>query len=60
MRTYVAITGILFALLAAAHVARIFLENRALASDPVYIGITALAVALAVWAWAVFRRAGKP
>ena len=55
MRLYVKVSGTLFALLAVAHMARIFGENMALARDPWYLAITALAAALSVWAFASLR-----
>ncbi|WP_426100209.1 hypothetical protein [Massilia sp. TSP1-1-2] len=55
MLTYVIATGILFALLAGAHVARMVFENPSLATDPVYLAITACAVMLAAWALLLVR-----
>lgn len=56
MRSYVAVTGILFALLVVAHVARMVLENGSLASDPIYLAITATSAGLSLWAWLALRR----
>jgi hypothetical protein len=56
MRLYVQVTGLLFALLVAAHLARMFTENMALAKDPWYLGITAFAAAMAIWAFVALRR----
>lgn len=55
MKIYIQVTGILFALLTVAHVWRMIVE-RPLATDPWYLGITALAAALSLWAWRVLRR----
>jgi hypothetical protein len=55
MRTYVMTTGILFGLLTAAHVWRVFEEGPALAMDPWYVLITLAAAALALWAWRLLR-----
>jgi hypothetical protein len=55
MKTYVLVTGILFALLTLVHVWRMMVE-RQLANDPWYLGITALAALLSLWAWRVLRR----
>jgi hypothetical protein len=55
MRLYVAVTGIIFALLVVAHVARMVLENVSLASDPIYLFITAMSSGLSIWSWVVFR-----
>ncbi len=55
MRLYVAVTGVIFALLVVAHVARMIVENVSLASDPIYLFITAMSGGLSIWAWVVFR-----
>jgi hypothetical protein len=55
MRLYVKVSGTLFALLALVHVARMLMENMALARDPFYLAITALAAGLSVWAFASLR-----
>lgn len=55
MKLYVQVTGILFALLTVAHVWRM-IEERQLATDPWYLGITAAAALLSLWAWRVLRR----
>jgi Co/Zn/Cd efflux system component len=57
MRTYVLTTGIIFALLVAAHVWRIAAESTALAADPFYMLITIAAGALSIWALVLLRRA---
>lgn len=56
MRLYVIVTGLLFALLAIAHAARMITEDAGLAADPVYLLITACAAGLSVWSWLVLRR----
>ena len=50
MKSYVAVTGIIFGLLTIAHIWRAFAESMRFATDPVYILITALSAALCVWA----------
>lgn len=55
MRLYVVVTGIIFALVVIAHVARMITEDAALASDPIYLFITACAAGLSVWSWWVLR-----
>ncbi|MEZ5401441.1 MAG: hypothetical protein R2729_17350 [Bryobacteraceae bacterium] len=55
MRTYVAVTGTLFALITVAHIARIFLEHEHLATDPAYWALTLLAAGLSVWAFRLWR-----
>lgn len=59
MRTYVAITGVLFLTLAGIHLVRMFAEPN-VAHDPFFIVITLLAVGLAAWALALFRRPTRP
>ena len=55
MRSYVITTGIIFALLVVAHVARLVTESAELATDPFYLLVTAIAAGLAVWAWRLVR-----
>lgn len=57
MKLYVTTTGVVFGLLALAHVWRMLAESPALARDPWYLLITAAAAALAVWAWRLVRQA---
>jgi hypothetical protein len=56
MRTYVVTTGIVFALLVCAHLARIALEGVHVLGDPFFLISTLIALALCGWAWRVFRR----
>lgn len=56
MRSYVGITGLLFALIFAAHLARVWAEGDALLRDPFFILITAAALALSVWAVVLVSR----
>lgn len=56
MKTYVLTTGVVFGLLAAAHVWRIFGENARLAGDPFFVTITLIAAGLCAWAgWLLWR-----
>jgi hypothetical protein len=55
MKAYVITTGLLFGFLTLAHLLRIFLENRNLATDPFYVLITVATAALSVWAWRLLR-----
>jgi hypothetical protein len=59
MKAYLVTTGVLFGLLAGAHLARTLLEARRLAADPWFIlegpGIGVIAGTLAVWAWRLAR-----
>ena len=56
MKTYVAITGVLFGLLTVAHIVRMFVEGIRKASDPVFLIFTVLSAALCVWALQLLRR----
>jgi H+/Cl- antiporter ClcA len=56
MKAYVITTGIVFGLLAIAHLWRIAAENRRLAEDPLFLLITAAAAGLCVWAFGLVRR----
>ena len=50
MRAYIGITGVVFALMFAAHVARILAEGPALMREPIIIVTSVLSLALAIWA----------
>jgi hypothetical protein len=56
MRAYVATTGVLFALILAAHVARVLTEGAALVREPVFIATSIVSLAVSVWAVALLRR----
>lgn len=51
MKGYVLCTGMVFGLLAGAHIWRIVEEGTHLATDPFFAAITLAAAALSVWAW---------
>ena len=55
MKTYIITTGIVFALIAIAHIARLAMETSVL-REPAFLVLTVLAVALSVWAFVVLRR----
>ena len=59
MRVYVLTTGVIFALLAVAHVFRMVTERHTLATDPWFLIITLVAALLSVWAFTVARRLPK-
>jgi hypothetical protein len=59
MKAYVITSGGIFGVLTIAHLLRIALENRQLATDPAYILITLASAALAVWAGFVLRRSKR-
>jgi hypothetical protein len=55
MRAYLVTTGVLFALVAAAHVWRVIVESSALATDPWFVLLTVLALAMSAWAFRLLR-----
>jgi hypothetical protein len=55
MRAYVMTTGVLFGLVAMAHVWRALEEGPGLATDPWFILLTIAAAALCLWAWRLIR-----
>lgn len=59
MRVYALTTGVIFALLAVAHLYRIIGESHHLATDPWFLIITVIAALLSVWAFTVARRIPK-
>ena len=63
MRAYLVTTGLIFALLAVAHLLRSIAEASRFSSDPWFIlegpGIGVIAVAFCVWAWTLWRRTAR-
>jgi len=57
MRAYVLTSGIIFALLAVAHVLRVAAEGTRLAMEPFFILTTLAAIAMSAWAWRVMPSA---
>ena len=55
MKAYVTTTGVVFGLLAVAHIWRVIEEGPHLARDPWFILITSLSTALCVWSGLVLR-----
>lgn len=51
MKAYLVTTGTIFGLITIAHVWRVIVESRALATDPWFILLTILAAGLCVWAF---------
>ena len=56
MRTYVGITGLVFALMFAMHVARILAEGSGLLRDPIIIVTSLLSLGLCIWALVLLTR----
>jgi membrane associated rhomboid family serine protease len=59
MKAYVITSGAIFGVLAIAHLLRIAMENRHLATEPVFVLITLASAALCIWAWRVLRRLNR-
>ena len=58
-RCYIAATGIVFALLVVAHVARMFAEGPHILGEPMIVVTTLASLGLAIWAaLLLFRRPG--
>ena len=56
MRTYVGITGLIFALMFAAHVARIYVEGSGLLREPLIVVTSVLSLGLSIWALVLLTR----
>jgi len=52
-------TGIVFALIVAAHVWRAVAEGVRIAKDPPFLSLTVLAAALSLWAWWLLGRSSR-
>ena len=59
MRAYLLTTGVMFALVAVAHVWRIAVESRALATEPSFVGLTVVAVLMSAWAFRLLRNSPR-
>jgi hypothetical protein len=55
MRAYLWTTGVVFGLMALAHIVRIIMEGPHLATEPIFILITLAAASLCVWAFRLLR-----
>lgn len=58
MKSYIITTGVLFLLLTIIHVVRL-VEERQLATDPWFLSITILSLALSAWALRLYRQTGR-
>lgn len=56
MRAYVGITGLVFALMFAVHVARLLAEGPGLLREPLIIVTSLLSLALCIWALVLLTR----
>lgn len=58
MKVYVIITGVIFALITISHLVRMAVEPHVL-TEPVWLFLTLLSAALAIWAVVVLRRLSR-
>ena len=56
LKAYILTTGVIFALIALAHVWRVLAEGLHLAKDPWFVSLTVAAGGLSLWGWRVFRQ----
>lgn len=59
MKIYVVVTGIVFALLAVAHIARIVMEGAQVLFEPIFLFTSVASVGLVLWAIILLERARK-
>jgi hypothetical protein len=59
VKAYLVTTGAVFSLITLAHIWRMIAEGSHLAADPSYLLLTAVAAALGVWAWRLFRLSAR-
>lgn len=60
MKAYLAVTAIIFGLLAAAHVWRVLAESSALIRDPSFVLITVISALMCGWGARLFLAARSP
>ena len=56
MKAYLIVTGVVFVLIAMAHIARVAVEGWHLLKEPIFVLTSLLTLGLAAWAWRLFRR----
>ena len=59
MKAYLITTGVIFGLVALAHIWRMVGGEASLAKDPVFILLTVTAVGLSLWAWLLLKRGAR-
>jgi hypothetical protein len=58
MKSYIATTGVIFALLALSHVARVFGEGTHVMREPIFVATTIASVGLCIWAILLLMKRG--
>jgi hypothetical protein len=56
VKAYVLTTGLVFVLILAAHIARLFGEGYHLLKQPLFLATSLLSLGIALWALCLFRR----
>ena len=59
MRAYVLASGLMFLVLALAHVARFVAEGSGPLHNPLFVASSLLGLGMALWAAVIFRSAGR-
>ena len=55
MKAYIITSGLIFLLIAIAHVVRVAMESTRVLHEPIFLVLTILAAALSIWAFVVLR-----
>lgn len=56
MRAYIITTGVIFALLTVAHVARVMIEGTHVLKEPIFVITTICSVGMVVWAMFLLKK----
>jgi hypothetical protein len=59
MKAYVMTTGAVFGLLTLAHLLRLIVEGRHVATNPLFVLFTIAAASLCFWAWRLVRHSTR-
>ena len=59
MKAYIITSGLIFFLIAIAHIVRVATESTHILQEPIFLVLTILAAALSVWAFVVLRRVSR-
>jgi hypothetical protein len=60
MKAYLITTGTIFGLITVAHVWRAFAEGKQVATDPLFLLLTALSAILCLWAFRLLMLKSRP
>ena len=59
MKAYVMTTGVVFGLLTLAHLLRMIVEGRHVATNPLFVLLTVATGSLCFWAWRLVRQSTR-